>query len=96
MNDQSKNYIPNPHCCALLIQMIPNWVPALLYFHMTDALRGYGKGMATLMIENLIAFMSGGGRILTGIQHVDEQLLQLYREIYDYSVEHGCKLETVF
>lgn len=96
MNDQSKNYVPNPHCCAVLVQVMPDWVPPILYFKMADALRGHSKGMASLMTDNLIAFLSGGGRFLTGVQHVDDQLLQLYREIYDYAHEHGFKLEALF
>lgn len=95
MIDKSKNFVPNPHCSIALVEVIPGWVPPLLYYKMVDALRGYSKGMAKLMTANLIAFLSGRGRFLTGIQHVDEQLLQLYREIYEYSVEHGFKLESL-
>lgn len=96
MNDQSKNFVPNPHCSIAMVEVIPDWVPPLLYYKMVDALRGYSKGMAHLMTDNLIAFLSRGGRFLTGIQHVDEQLLQLYSEIYDFAREHGYKLEALF
>ena len=96
MHDESKKFVPNPHCCAMLVCTIPDWVPPLLYFKMVDALCGYSKGMASLMTDNLIAFLSGGGRRLTGIQHVDEQLLQLYRDIYDYTRENGYQLEALF
>lgn len=96
MHDASRQYLPNQHCCSTLIQVIPDWVPPLYYYKMVDALRGYSKGMARLMTNNLIAFLSGGGRFLTGIQHIDEQLLQLYHELYDYAREHGYKLETLF
>lgn len=96
MNDQSRNFVPNPHCSIVLVEVIPDWVPPLLYYKMVDALRGYSKGMAHLMTDNLIAYLSGGGRFLTGIQHVDEQLLQLYHEIYDYACEHDYKLEALF
>lgn len=89
MNDQSRRFVPNPHCCIELVEVIPDWVPPILYYKMVDALRGHCKGMAHLMTDNLIAFLSGGGRFLTGIQHVDEQLLQLYHEIYNYAHEHG-------
>lgn len=96
MNDQSRNFVPNPPCSIALVEVIPDWVPPLLYYKMVDALRGYSKGMAHLMTDNLIAFLSGGGRFLTGMQHVDEQLLQLYSEIYDYAHEHDYKLEALF
>ena len=96
MNDQSKNFVPNPHCSSELVQVIPDWVPPLLYYKMTDALRGYSKGMAKLMTDNLIRFMSGGGRCLTGILHVDSQLMELYRDIYDYAQGNGYKLEVLF
>ena len=96
MHDESKKFVPNPNCCLELIQVIPDWVPPLLYFKMVDALCGYSKGMASLITNNLIAFLSGGGRRLTGIQHVDEQLLQLYHDIYEYARENGCKLEALF
>jgi len=96
MHDESKKFVPNPHCCAMLACTIPDWVPPLLYFKMVDALCGYSKDMASLMTNNLIAFLSGGGRRLTGIQHVDEQLLLLYHDIYDYACENGYKLEALF
>lgn len=96
MNDVSGKYFPNPHCCEVLVQVMPDWVPPILYLKMVDALRGHSKGMASQMTDNLIAFLSGGGRFLTGIQHVDDQLLPLYREIYEYAHEHGCKLEALF
>ncbi len=96
MNDESKKFVPNPHCCLELIQIIPDWVPPYLYYKMVDSLCGYSKGMASLMTDNLIAFLSGCGRHLTGVQHVDEQLLLLYREIYDYAYEHGYPLEALF
>lgn len=96
MNDQSKKFVPNPHCCLELIQVIPDWVPPLLYYKMVDALCGYSKGMASLMTDNLIAFLSGGGRHLTGVQHINEQLLALYREIFEYARENGYPLEALF
>jgi len=96
LNDVSRQYFPNPHCCAMLVQVMPDWVPPFLNFKMVDALKGHSKGMASLMTDNLIAFLSGGGRFLTGIQNVDDQLLQLYREIYDYAHDHGYKLDALF
>ena len=96
VNDESKKFVPNPNCCLEFIQVIPDWVPPLLYYKMVDALCGYSKGMASLMTDNLIAFLSGGGRHLTGVQHVDEQLLQLYQDVYEYARENGYPLEALF
>ena len=95
LNDQSRRYVPNPNCCAVLACTMPDWMPPRLYFEMVDALRGHSKGMATLMTENLIGFMSGQGRLLTGISHVDDQLLELYRIIYDYASENGYELNVI-
>jgi hypothetical protein len=52
--------------------------------------------MAKLMTDNLIRFLSGGGRCLTGVLHVDSQLMELYRDIYDYAQKNGYKLEVLF
>lgn len=95
LNDQSKRYVPNPNCCAVLACTMPDWMPPRLYYKMVDALRGHSKGMATLMTENLIGFMSGQGRLLTGISHVDDQLLELYRIIYDYASENGYEFNVI-
>ena len=96
MNDQSGRYAPNVACCAMLAEALPLWMPAHLFFKVTDALRGYSKGMATVMTECVIGFVSGTGRRLTGIGHVDDQLLTLYRDIHDYALLNGHKLEIVF
>ena len=96
LNDQSGRYAPNVECCAMLAEALPLWMPAHLFFKVTDSLRGYSKGMATVMTENIIGFVSGTGRHLTGINHVDELLRALYRDIYDYAQLNGHKLEIVF
>lgn len=96
MNDQSGRYAPNVECCAMLAEALPLWMPAHMFFKVTDALRGYSKGMATVMTECVIGFVSGTGRHLTGISHVDDQLLALYRDIHDYALLNGQKLEVVF
>ncbi len=95
-DDQSNRFASNLYCVALLAECLPLWVPANIFFRMTDALRGYSKGMATLMTENLIYFISGAGRKLTGITHVDNQLLSLYAQIHDYAIKHGKELGPLF
>ena len=96
MNDQSGRYAPNVECCALLADALPLWMPANLFFKVTDALRGYSKGMATVMTECVVGFVAGTGRQLTGIQHIDDQLMSLYKEIYEFAREHGFELGIIF
>ena len=48
------------------------------------------------MVENILVFSTGGGRRLTGLPHVDNVLLELYRHIYNYAMVHGYQLEPLF
>lgn len=96
LDDQTGRYLPNMHCCAILAEAMPDWMPPRIFFHMADALRGHSKNMAMLMTQNLIGFMSGCGRRLTGIAHVDDQLLGLYKEIYEFAYFYDKKLESLF
>lgn len=95
MDDQSSRFTPNSRCCSLLAAMMPVWLPAHLYFQMADGLRGYCPGVAQLMVEHLIKFVSGAGRHLTGIDSVDVQLMALYEELYSYAQEHHHQFEPV-
>ena len=83
-NDKSGLFPPNMECIARLADALPLGVPAWLFFRITDALRGHSKGMARLMTTNIILFCIGSGRHLTGITHVDDQLLALYRDLYNF------------
>ena len=96
MNDKSGWFPPNVDCVARLADALPLWVPAWLFFRITDALRGHSKGMARLMTTNIILFCIGSGRHMTGIPHVDDQLLALYRDLYDFAQEHDYELECIF
>ena len=96
MNDKSGWFPPNVDCVARLADALPLWVPAWLFFRITDALRGHSKGMARLMTTNIILFCIGSGRHMTGIPHVDDQLLTLYRDLYDFAQEHDYELECIF
>ena len=95
-NDQTSRFRLHPECCARLAEGLPLWVPPELFFLLTDGLRGYRKGLANVMVENIVAFCTGGGRRLTGFPHVDSQLLALYDSIRHYAQLHGEKLEPLF
>ena len=81
------------HCVAMLASETPAWMSPRVYFKMVDALCDYQHEMARVMTLNLIDFWQGFGRRLTGIKHVDKQLLELYEAIRECSVENGAKLE---
>ncbi len=95
-NDKSGLFPPNMECIARLADDLPLWVPVWLFFRITDALRGHSKGMARLMTTNIILFCIGSGRHLTGVSHVDDQLLALYLDLYDYAQEHDYELKCIF
>ena len=96
LNDHSSRYRLHPECCARLAEGLPLWVPAEIFFEITDGLRGFRKGLANVMVENILVFSTGGGRRLTGLPHVDDVLLELYRHIYNYATVNGHQLEPLF
>ena len=96
MNDQTNRYRLHPECCARLAEGLPLWVPAEIFFEITDGLRGFRKGLTNVMVENILVFSTGGGRRLTGLPHVDNVLLELYRHIYNYATVNGHQLEPLF
>ena len=94
--DQTNRYMLHPVCCARLAEGLPLWVPPELFFEVTDGLRGFRKGLANVMVDNILMFCTGNGRYLTGLPHVDNVLLELYRHIYNYAMVNGYKLEPMF
>ena len=96
LNDQTSRYRLHPECCARLAEGLPLWVPAEIFFEITDGLRGFRKGLTNVMVENILVFSTGGGRRLTGLPHVDDVLLELYRHIYNYATVNGHQLEPLF
>ena len=96
LNDQTNRYRLHPECCARLAEGLPLWVPAEIFFEITDGLRGFRKGLTNVMVENILVFSTGGGRRLTGLPHVDDVLLELYRHIYNYATVNGHQLEPLF
>ncbi len=87
-----------PDVCFLekLLIASPDWLPIGLLYRMWDALSGYSHEMQVLMVHNLSDFMRGRGRQLTGIHHVDEQVLPLYKDIYEYAQANGQSLGCPF
>lgn len=88
-------FLPYPEICVKLVGYIPYWLPAHIYFDMVDSTRAYNKEMARLMVDYLCNFLSGEGRKLTGIDSVDNMLLELYRKIYECALEKGENLEFI-
>ena len=41
LNDQTSRYRLHHECCARLAEGLPLWVPAEIFFEITDGLRGY-------------------------------------------------------
>ena len=87
---------PDVSSLEKLFYASPYWLPKDLLYRMWDALSGYNHEMQALMVRNLSDFMWGCGRQLTGINHVDEQLLPLYKDIYEYAQENGWSLGCPF
>ena len=96
MNDQTNRYMLHPECCARLVEGLPLWVPPELFFEVTDGLRGFRKGLANVMVDNILMFCTGNGRYLTGLPHVDNVLMELYRHIENFALINGYKLEPLF
>ena len=96
--DQNLGVKFKPDVCFLekLLIASPYWLPIGLHYRMWDALSGYTHEMQALVVHNLSDFMRGCGRQLTGINHVDEQLLPLYKDIYEYAQENEWSLECPF
>ena len=84
---------PDAYLIERLLIECPEWVPANIIYKMWDSLSGYCGQMQEVMVRDLSDFMWGTGRKLTGIDHVDSQLLMLYKEIYEYAQTHDHKLE---
>lgn len=96
LNDQTSRFKVHPECCARLAEGLPLWVPAELYFEIIEGLRGWRKGLVNVMVDGILMFCTGNGRHLTGLPHVDNVLLELYRHIENYAVINGYKLEPLF
>ena len=79
-----------------LLVACPFWLPAGICYRMWDALSGYSNEMQNVMVCNLTDFLWGSRRKLTGIDHVDEQLLHLYEEIFDYAQANDFGLGCSF
>lgn len=96
LNDQTSRYKVHPECTARLVEGMPLWMPPELFFEMVDGLRGWRKGLAEVMVTNLLVFCTGGGRRLTGLPHVDGVLMELYRRIDTFASVNGMTLEPLF
>ena len=94
--DLTRVFHTDEHCVAMLVNEMPVWLSPRVCFEVVDALCGYKRELARVMALNLIDFWQGFGRRLTGIVHVDKQLLELYEAIRECAIENGAKLEFKF
>ena len=93
--DQSPemNFETDSFSASLLAMTIPEWVPAELYFEVTDSLRGFTEDMALIIADDVIDCWSGLGLHYTGFQHIDDLLGHLYSKILACAFRKGIKLE---
>ena len=93
--DQSPemNFETDSFSAALLAMTIPEWVPAEIYFEVTDSLRGFTPEMALIIADDVIDCWCGLGLHYTGCEHIDDLLGHLYSKILACAFRKGIKLE---
>ena len=84
---------PDSFSTSLLAMTKPDWVPAMLYFEVTDSLRGFTEDMALIIADDIIDAWSGLGLHVTGYRHIDDLLGHLYTKILACAFKKGIKLE---
>ena len=72
--------------CVLMVLASPNGYPRLFY-KVLNCLRGFDRRMQIEIVENLALYHSGDAYVLTGIEHIDTMLADLYRLIDDELLE---------
>ena len=80
-NETMREFLPDAFAAGLIEDTTPDWMPERLQVQMRDALRGFTKGMALEVADNLIDCYSYGVRHYIGIEHVDKMLYSLYNKI---------------
>ncbi len=95
LKNQTSRYKVNHETWSKLAFELPIWISPEQFVETVEALRGYRKGMADVMADCIIRFCHGEGRCLTGLPHVDNQLLTLYDHIYEYALVHGNLLRPL-
>jgi len=70
----------------------PDWVPAMLYFEVTDSLRGFTPEMALIIADDIIDCWTGLGLNFTGLEHIDDLLSRLYGKILSCAFKKRIKI----
>ena len=83
---------PDSFSTSLLAMTKPDWVPAMLYFEVTDSLRGFTPEMALIIADNIVDCWSGLGLHITGFEHIDDLLSRLYGKILSCAFKKGIKI----
>jgi len=83
---------PDDFSASLLAMTKPDWVPEMLYFEVTDSLRGFTPEMALIIADDIIDVWNGLGLHYTGLEHIDDLLGRLYGKIISCAFKKGIEL----
>ena len=72
---------------------MPDWLYKELRTDMVNSLKGFTDEVALEIVDNLIDCWTGLGLYLTGIDHIDTMLWDLYWRILDCAHTKGIKIE---
>ena len=86
---------PDYFSVSSLAMTKPDWVPEMLYFEVTDSLRGFTPEMALIIADNIIDCWSGLGLHITGFEHIDDLLGHLYSKIIACALRKGIDRKSV-
>ena len=78
---------------GLLNDTMPDWLYKGLRRDMVNSLKGFTDEVALEIVDNLIDCWTGLGLYLTGIDHIDTMLWDLYWRILDCAHTKGIKIE---
>ena len=95
-NETMCKFLPDAFAAGLIEDTTPDWMPERLKVQMRDALRGFTKGMALEIADNLFDCYSHGVRHYIGIEHVDKLLNSLYNKILYAASQQGVSLPDYF
>ena len=84
---------PCKEAMETLIYGIADWVEVSTFLTIVDLMRGLNDKLAVKVAGFIEIFCIGGGRYLTGIEHIDSALLHIYKSIYEQAKAKGKKLE---
>ena len=77
----------------ILGNIIKTDLPISIYLEILDLMRGLDPKLAMKVADYIGDFCWGLGRTVTGIEFLDNHLLNLYRSIYEYTKANELKLE---